>query len=194
MQSDSSEDDVWVADSGVSCHMTHDRTRLYNLRPSPPGRETITVEDRQKIQLDYIGNMDVILHGKTDQRITLIDVGYVSSLGYYLYSPYAVQRTQQMASDASGTHIIGKNLTVPHSTKTDPLSSLGEIKFVGKTSSKSECRIVTPLAAAAPTPGLLKHGTKVDIYHFHASLAHTHASVLKVTAKQHGIHLTGELI
>ena len=51
-----------------------------------------------------------------------------------------------------------------------------------------------PLAAAALTPGPLKHGKEVDINHLHVSLAHAHASVLKATAKQHGIHLTGELV
>ena len=35
---------------------------------------------------------------------------------------------------------------------------LGEIKFVGKTLSRPECKIGTPLAAAALTPVLLKHG------------------------------------
>ena len=73
-------------------------------------------------------------------------------------------------------------------------SVLGEIKFMGKIPSRSECRIGTPLVAAALTPGLLKHGKEVDINHFHASLAHAHASVLKATAKHHGIRLTGELI
>ena len=74
-----------------------------------------------------------------------------------------------------------------------PLSSVFvEIKFVGKPLSRSECRIGTPLTAATLTPGLLKHGKKVDIIHFHVSPAHAHASVLKATTKQHGIHLTGE--
>ena len=42
VQSGSSENSVWIADSGAPCHMTHDRTRIYNVRPPPPGRETIT--------------------------------------------------------------------------------------------------------------------------------------------------------
>ena len=71
---------------------------------------------------------------------------------------------------------------------------LGEIQFVGKTPSRPECRISTPLAAAALTPGPRKHGKEVDINHLHVSLAHTHASVLKATAKEHGIRLTGELV
>ena len=77
MQSGSNEDDVWIADSGASCHMTHDRTRIYNGRPPPAGCKTITIGDRRRIRVRHIGNMDVIFHGKTDQRITLIDITYV---------------------------------------------------------------------------------------------------------------------
>ena len=50
VHSGSSEDDVWIADSGASCHMTHDRTRTYNVRSPPPGRETITIGDRGRIK------------------------------------------------------------------------------------------------------------------------------------------------
>ena len=60
--------------------------------------------------------MDVIVHGKSDQRITLIDVAYVPDLGLNLYSLHAVQATYLIVSDASGTHIIGPNLTFPRSS------------------------------------------------------------------------------
>ena len=83
--------------------------------------------------------------------------------------------------------------TVPEPTPCPPLSSvLGQIKFVGKTPVKPECRIGTPLASAALTPGPLKHGKEVYINHLHVSLARAHASVLKATVRQHGIRLTGD--
>ena len=113
VQSGSNEDDVWNADSGASCHRKHDRARIYNVRPLPPGRETIMIGDRRRIRVEYIGNMDVIFRGKTDQRITLIDVAYVPDLGFNLYSLHAVQRTHLIVLDASGTHIIEANLTFP---------------------------------------------------------------------------------
>ena len=113
VQSGSNEDGVWVADSGASCHMTHNRTRMYNVRPPPPGREKNTIRDPRRTRVEYIGNMDVIFHGKTDQRITLIDVAYVPDLGFNLYSLHAVQRKHLIMSDASGTHTIGANLTFP---------------------------------------------------------------------------------
>ena len=53
------------------------------------------------------------------------------------------------------------------------------------------------MAAAVLSPdGLFvnnKKTTVVDINHFHVSLAHAHSSVLKATARQHGIQLVGEL-
>ena len=116
VQSGNNENDVWIADSGASCHMTHDGTRMYNARPPPPGRETITIGDRRRIKVEYVGNMDVIFHGKSDQIITLIDVAYVPDLGFNLYSLHAVQRTHLIVSGASGTHIIGANLTFPRSS------------------------------------------------------------------------------
>ena len=85
-------------------------------RPPPPGRETITIGDRRRIKVEYIGNMDVIFHGKSDQRITLIDVAHAPDLGFNLYSLHDVQRTHLIVSDASGTHIIGANLTFPRSS------------------------------------------------------------------------------
>ena len=66
VQSGSNDNYVWIADSGASCHMTYDGARMYNARPPPPGRETITIGDRRRISVEYVGNMDVIFHGKGD--------------------------------------------------------------------------------------------------------------------------------
>ena len=38
-----SEDAVWIADSGASCRLTHDRTGIYHVKPPPLGRKTITI-------------------------------------------------------------------------------------------------------------------------------------------------------
>ena len=78
-----------------------------------------------------------------------------------------------------------------------PLSVLcwGKFSSYGKPPLGSRVGLVPPpLAAASLIPGPLKHGEEVDIDHLHVSLAHAHASVLKATAKQHGIRLTGELV
>ena len=46
----------------------------------------------------------------------VIDVAYVPGLGFNLYSLHVVQGTHLIVSDASGTHIIGANLTFPRSS------------------------------------------------------------------------------
>ena len=103
-------------------------------------------------------------------------------------------RRNMCATGLQNSNVPGV-VTVLEPTPFPPLSSvLGEIQFVGKTPSRPECRIGTPLAAGALTPGPLKHGKEADLNHLHVSLARAHASVLKATAKQHGIRLTGELV
>ena len=90
---------------------------------------------------------------------------------------------------------VSETITALEPTPFPPRSYvLREIRFVGKTPSRSECRIGTSLTAASLTPVLLKRGKEVGINHLHVSLFHAHASVLKVTAKQYGIRLTGELV
>ena len=84
------------------------------MRPPPPGREIIMIETDGNVK--YVGNMDVIFPGQTDQRMTLIDVAYIPGLGFNLYSLHAAHKTYPSVSDASGTHIIGANLTVPRSS------------------------------------------------------------------------------
>ena len=46
----------------------------------------------------------------------MINICYAPGLGLNLYSLHAVQKTHLIVSDASGTHIIGTNLTFPHSS------------------------------------------------------------------------------
>ena len=105
-----------IADSGRSCHMTHDRTELYDLRPRSPGREIITIGDRRKLRVECAGNIYVIFDGYMDERITLTDISYVSGLGFDLYSLHAVQKAHIVVSNTSGTHVVGTNLTFPRSS------------------------------------------------------------------------------
>ena len=93
------------------------------------------------------------------------------------------------ASKVSGTDTARDGLLEPIPS---PLVScvLGKIGFGRKPFFKSECF----LTAAALNPGMMKHGKVVNINHLHVSLAHAHASVLQVTARQHGFRLTGQLV
>ena len=49
----------------------------------------------------------------------------------------------------------------------------------------------TPIAAAVLAPGKMR---KIDINDLHVSLAHSHADILRETARQMGIKVFGELV
>ena len=87
------ESDVWIADSGVSCHMTYDRIKLYVLGPLLHGCKTIAIGHRRKLKAVCVGNMEVIFHSFVDKRIPLIDDSYVPGVWFQLYSLYTVQKT-----------------------------------------------------------------------------------------------------
>lgn len=54
---------------------------MYDIRPPPPDREAITIGDRRRLKVEYIGSMDTEFHGYIDQRISLTDVLYIPGLG-----------------------------------------------------------------------------------------------------------------
>lgn len=35
-QNDDSKSDLWLADSNASCHITHDKSKIYGIKPSSP--------------------------------------------------------------------------------------------------------------------------------------------------------------
>ena len=79
----------------------------------------------------------------------------------------------------SGTGNIGNTL---HNCLVEPLAppplsqAAGRVEF-----SKSSMPGV--LAAAALTPGILKHGRTVDINHLHVSLGHVHDEILHANTR-----------
>lgn len=67
VQDDISTGDVWIADSGASCHMMRNNANMYNIRPPPPGREVITIGDKCELRVEYVGSKDVDFHGYLDE-------------------------------------------------------------------------------------------------------------------------------
>lgn len=82
------------------------------VRPSP-GHEVIAIGDKRRLNGDCVGSANVVFHGYTDERRTLVDVSYVPGLGFNLNTLHAVQRTNIVISDASSAHIVGTNITFP---------------------------------------------------------------------------------
>ena len=116
-RSNITSDDVWVADSGASCHMTHNCSSMYDIRSPPPGRDVVVIGDGRKLRVKCVGSIDVMFHGCTDARNTLHDVSYVPGLGFNLYSLHAIQRNNVVFLDASGVHVIRAGITFTRGNK-----------------------------------------------------------------------------
>ena len=112
-QSQNSRSDVWIGDSGASCHMTNDASKMYCVKPSLPDKKEVITRDGSRLRVAYIGNNDVLFHGRSEEQITLIDVSYVPGLNFNLFSFRKAQQTLVIILDAAGGHIMGNNRTFP---------------------------------------------------------------------------------
>lgn len=54
--------------------MTGNSAGMYGIRSPPPGREFITRARKGVLKFQSVGNVDVVIHGVTDQRMNLVDI------------------------------------------------------------------------------------------------------------------------
>ena len=112
-QSHNSRSDFWTGDSGATCHMTNDASKMCCMRPPKFDQKEVTTSDRTRLKVECVGNNDVILHGRSDEPITMIDVSYVPDLKLNLFSFHNARHTHVIILDAAGAHIMGENITFP---------------------------------------------------------------------------------
>ncbi|CAN0479223.1 unnamed protein product, partial [Ascophyllum nodosum] len=87
-QTHNNRSDFWIGDSGASCHMTNDASKMYCVRPPPLDQRRVITSDGTRLRVECIGNIDVLFHGRSDEPITLIDVSYVPDLKFNPFSFY----------------------------------------------------------------------------------------------------------
>ena len=107
-QPHNSRSDFWIGDSGESCHMTNDASKMYCMRPPDFDKKKVITSDGTRLKVECVGNIDVIFHGRSDEPITMIDVSYVPDLKFNLFSFHKAQQTHVIFLDAAGAHIMGK--------------------------------------------------------------------------------------
>ena len=86
---------------------------MYCVRPPPLDQREIITSNGTRLRVDCIGNIDVLFYGRSQEKITLIDVSHVPDLKFNLFSFHKAQQTHVIILDAAGAHIMGKNLTFP---------------------------------------------------------------------------------
>ena len=112
-QTHNNRSDVWIGDSGASCHMTNDASKMYCVRPPPLDQRRVITSDGTRLRVECIGNVDVLFHGRSDEPITLIDVSYVTDLKFNPFSFHKAQQTHVIILDAAGAHTMRKKYYFP---------------------------------------------------------------------------------
>ena len=110
-QSQNSRSGFWIGDSGASCHMTNDASKMYCVRPPLPDQREVITSDGTRLRVECVGNIGVGFHGRSKEQITLCDVSCVPDLEFNLFSFHKAQRTHAIILDAAGEYIVGGNLT-----------------------------------------------------------------------------------
>ena len=93
--------------------MTNDASKMYCVRPPLSDRQRAITSDGTRLRVEYIGNIDVLFHGRSEEQITLIDASYVTDLKFVFFSFNKAQQTHVIILDAAGAHIMGSYLTFP---------------------------------------------------------------------------------
>ena len=112
-QPQNSRSDFWIDDSGTSCHMTNDASKMYCVRPRPLDQRGAITSDGIRVGVECIGHIDMLFHGRSEEQITLIDVSNVPDLKFNFYMFHKVQQTHVIILNAAGAHIREENLTFP---------------------------------------------------------------------------------
>lgn len=57
---DSLGGDVWT------CYVAHNNANMYDIIPTPPGRESTMIRDGRRLRVECVDSVDVIFHGYMD--------------------------------------------------------------------------------------------------------------------------------
>ena len=79
------EEDIWIADSGATSHMTNDNTGLYDVEAY---NSSVSIGNGKSIGITHKGKLDVMIEQKdgTKYAATLENVKLVPELGHSLFS------------------------------------------------------------------------------------------------------------
>ena len=176
----------YIGDSEATCHLTPDTDGLTNYRKCS---RPLGLAGRRKISIARYGDLTVAF-GSNDNwvHVNLHDVAHAPLLCYNLVSLTSLaQEGHPFAVDESGVTLKLKGRGMVQ------VPSIGKLcrqygyhhEATGRMVDTA-CAVIAPGQAKAPT-------TPTDINLFHCPCGHTHQVLLKQTAKQQRVSLSGEL-
>eukprot|EP00977_Amphora_coffeiformis_P026793 scaffold30330_cov127-Amphora_coffeaeformis.AAC.1 len=98
--------DIWIADTGATCHMTNQIEGLYDIKPV---KREIRLGDKSTVIATQQGRLKIIVHqtNRKEKEAELKNLLYVPELGYNLFSLSQVVKFGgfTLRGDVEGYHI-----------------------------------------------------------------------------------------
>ena len=80
---------------------------MYNLRTPALEESRLVVASGEEMEVELLGDLDIVLHCDEDVVVTLRDVAYIPGLWGELISFNAIQDHRTTLLDKSGAHMLG---------------------------------------------------------------------------------------
>ena len=176
----------YIADSGSTCRMTPDADGLTNYREC---RRPLGLADRKTISIAGYGDLTVAFRSNDSWvHVKLHDVAHAPLLIYNLVSLTSMtQECHPSAVEESGVNLKLKRGETVQFPLIGKLCRQYGYRPEGKCGMiDTACAVIAPGQAKTPT-------TTPDVNLFHCTYGHIHEALLKQTAKQQEISLSGEL-
>ena len=174
--------EIFIGDSAATSHMTNNKTGVYNLTPI---RGSIMIGNGESISCTHKGKLDVICkHRDGSMARETWDVKIVPQLNHDLFSfTKAMKEGWQMNGWKEGGLMIELFKTTRASMKFDRMILSGSSWLMG----------IKTQRLVGQAHAVIEPGKSIPIWKFHQITGHTGEHLLKTTAENMGIKLTGKL-
>ena len=175
--------DIFIGDSAATSHMTNNKTGVYDLTPI---RGSVMIGNGESISCTHKGKLDVICkHRDGSMARETWDVKIVPQLNHDLFSfTKAMKEGWQMNGRwKEGGLTIELFKTTRASMKFDRMIPSGSSWLMG----------IKTQRLVGQAHAVIEPGKSIPIWKFHQMTGHTGEHLLKPTAENMGIKLTGKL-
>ena len=93
--------------------MTRNADLMYDTRPPPPHRSRIILDGGSIKKVQFIRNVDLVFHSRTDYPVTLYNVSFMPDLGSNPFSFHVVHEKHENILNRTGAHLLGGRLVFP---------------------------------------------------------------------------------
>ena len=175
--------EVWLLDSGATCHMTPFKELFVDLNEHSCGQ--VTVGDGSQLKVAGVGSIDVVADGRV---IQLKNVHWVPGICRNLLSMTVIAQKLSISINRHRVTVMfdhGKPLHIPYHAQ--ELGYVWKAKCSGKTKWKKQAYA----AAEKMIVNKKKKEHTVSYQDFHCAVGHPSETVTKKWATQLGVHLNG---